>query len=94
MEKQLLRGAILKLCQEAGAEGIGTKILEISVKRMGYAVKPEDVIETCAYLEGKGFAVLRVIENNVLNIRRELCSITAAGTDLLEGTITVEGIVI
>lgn len=92
-EKQILRGCCLNICEQAEPLGAGTEVIYSALKRMGYAdYTKDDIEEACIYLEKKGLVKLEYVKSEVLNIKRCIAHITPKGTDLLEGTITEEGI--
>ena len=87
-EKQILRGC----CLNIGEQG-GPLVIFSALKRMGYTdYAKSDIEEACVYLEKKGLVKLEYVKSEVLNIKRCIAHITSKGTDLLEGTITEEGI--
>ena len=91
-QKQILRGRILKICHQAEPLGAGTEVITAALKREGYPVSKDEVGEACRYLAGKKLVEIEKIENKVLNISRDIAHITARGTDVLDGTIPIEGI--
>jgi hypothetical protein len=62
------------------------------MKRYGYAASEDDIHACCNYLAGKGLITMQKIENKVLGISRDIAHITPEGTDVLEGTVTIDGI--
>ena len=91
-QKQILRGRILRICNQAEPLGAGTEVITAALKREGYPVSKDEVGEACRYLEKKELVEIEKIENKILNISRDIAHITAQGTDVLEGTQPVEGI--
>lgn len=92
-EKHVLRGYCLKICEQAEPLGAGTEVIYSALKKSGYSdYEKADIEEACSYLEKKGFVQLEHVKNDVLKIKRCIAHITAKGTDLLEGTITEEGV--
>ena len=91
-EKQILRGYCLKICDQAEPLGAGIEVIHSALKKSGVIYEKADVLEACRYLEKKNLIVLQHIENKILGIERFIAHITAKGTDVLEGTLSAEGI--
>lgn len=92
MEKQVLRGMILKISNAAEPLGAGTDIIQSAIKQYGYSVSKEDILIGCKYLQGKGLVIVKNVSNEVLGISRDIVHITSKGIDVLEGTVITEGI--
>ena len=92
MEKQLLRGLALRFAHLAGSVGAGTDVIKALLKQDGFNLNIGDIQEACGYLEGKGLIRMEHPGNAVLKINRDISYITPKGVDVLEGTVTVEGI--
>lgn len=92
MERMILRGDILKICEIAQPLGATEEVLHGALRREGYACAITDVRDACSYLQGKGLVMVEQLQNDVLQISRAVVKITPQGIDLLEGTAAVEGI--
>jgi hypothetical protein len=83
-KKEIMRKELLDLCAAAGETGIGTKVLRISAAQIGL---DENAVEKeLYYLQEKGLIRKDHVENKRLGISRDICFITAAGMDYLDGT--------
>lgn len=83
--KGVVREEMLSICSMAGIGGADTKVIRAMVKKNGYDVSEEDIDRHAKYLEEKGLVSVRNVSNERLGIRRTVVSITALGTDYLEG---------
>ncbi len=90
--KQVLRGEVLNIVCGAEPYGAGTETIHAFLKKKGYAVDKDGIAALCNYLAGKGLIKIERAENKVLDIKRDIAQITPEGVDVLEGTVTVEGI--
>lgn len=84
-EKEVIRAEILGTCRMAGQGGADTRVLKAVLKKAGYELDEETVKEQAHYLELKGLAAVRDINNSRLGISRTLVSVTALGIDYIEG---------
>ena len=84
-EKEVIRQEILSTCSMAAPGGADTKVLRSTVKHLGYELTEEEVLKQVDYLQQKGLVSTREIGNIRLGICRTVVSITALGTDYLEG---------
>ena len=91
-DKQLLRGLVLNICQVTGSMGAGLDLIYTALKKEGYVYTKEAIEAACSYLQGRNFITVSEVKNEVLGIHKIIAKITPDGTDLLEGTITAEGI--
>lgn len=92
-QKGVVREEMLSICGMAGIGGADTKVIRAMAKKNGYDISEEDIIRHARYLEEKGLVSVREIGNERLGIRRTVVSITALGTDHLEGsTADIPGI--
>jgi len=76
------------------ADGADTKLIEVSLRRYGYCYSEEEISDACIYLKDKGLIQTKKVENTALKINRAIASLTPLGIDVLEGTTTIEGIVV
>lgn len=90
--KQVLRGLILEICEKAEPLGAGLEVIQSALKKAGADYSREDIEAACAYLEGKGFVILKTEGNEALRITRCIARITAVGIDFIEGSINESGI--
>lgn len=89
----IIREEILNICSMAGIGGADTKVIRAMVKKNGYDVSEEDIVRHAKYLKEKGLVSVRDVGNERLGIKRTVVSITAPGTDYLEGsTADIPGI--
>lgn len=92
-QKQVLRGYVLKIADQAEPLGAGIEVIHGALKKEGFTeYSRADIAEAGNYLKKKDLVTLNNVKNDVLHIQRCVVKITAKGTDLLEGTITEEGI--
>ncbi|MGL4790983.1 MAG: hypothetical protein ACRCW1_06180 [Anaerotignaceae bacterium] len=91
-EKQLLRGYVLKIAEQAQPFGAGVEIIHSTLTKKGFQYSKKNIVEACNYLQQKGLVDFKEVKNDVLGIQRSIAKINAKGIDLLEGTIVEEGI--
>lgn len=92
-QKQVLRGYVLRIADQAEPLGAGIEVIHGALKKEGFAEYSKDNIKDASiYLEKKGLVSLTNIKNEVLHIERCVVKITAKGIDIMEGTITEDGI--
>lgn len=91
VEKQLIRKAVLEICDQAGDNGASMQLIQSAVRKTGMEISEKDAEQATYYLEDKQLLKVKNVDNKVLGIHRTIAFITAKGMDLLEGTITVEG---
>ena len=92
VQKQILRGRILTICEKAQPYGAGLEMLDVTLKKEGFCYEMQDIRQACYYLEQKGLISMTTVKNVVLKISRNISMITARGIDFLEGSIEEEGI--
>ena len=92
VQKQILRGRILTICEKAQPYGAGLEMIDVALKKEGFCYAMQDIKEACYYLEQKGLVSITTVKNVVLEISRNISRITAKGIDFLEGSIDEEGI--
>lgn len=86
-EKELIRQEILSMCSMTAPAGANSRVLQISLKKSGYDLTEDAVLQQAQYLKEKGLVDVKKVENRTLGINRSIVSITAAGTDFLEGNL-------
>ena len=92
---KILRGLALRIANEANAAGgAGVVLISAVLKQHGYNLEQEKVLGMCKYLQDKGLVNLETIGNDSLKIHRVIAHITAKGIDVLEGTETIDGIIL
>ena len=91
-EKQILRGQLLELLQEAGTDGANLKVIGMAMQKAGYKANAETLKESLYYLEKKGCVWIAKCQNRALGIDMDVFIITPDGIDVLEGTMEMPGI--
>lgn len=81
--KEAMRKEILSLCQEAAPLGCSKEVLRAALSKIGIDASGLD--READYLQGKGLLHIEPVGNPRLGIQREVCRITPAGTDYLDG---------
>lgn len=94
IEKQVLRGRILNICEKAQPYGAGFEMIEGALKKEGFFYEKKDITEACSYLQQKKLISIKTVKNTVFEISRNISMITAKGIDFLEGSIIEDGIVL
>lgn len=84
-EKEVIRVEILEMLSLTGEAGAGEKVLQAALKKAGYELSGEEILQQLSYLKEKGLVRTVEVKNPRLGIRRTVAYITAAGTDYLEG---------
>ena len=84
-EKEVIRMEILEMLSLTGDAGAGEKVLQAALKKAGYELSGEEILQQLSYLKEKGLVRTVEVKNPRLGIRRTVAYITAAGTDYLEG---------
>lgn len=84
-EKEIARLEIMELCRMAAPEGVNAKIIRASLKKSGYDMSEEEILQQADYLHQKGLLSVVRVTNRMLGIRRDVIKITAAGIDYMEG---------
>ena len=92
MEKMVLRGNVLRICEAAQPLGAGLEVIQGALKREGWQASAEEIRRACGYLQGKGLLELEEIRNDALGIRRTLAKITPLGADVLDGNAAADGV--
>jgi len=90
--EKILRGLILEICEQSGATGASIELIQVALKYHIQSITKEEVLNTCKYLEGKNLITMNHTENERLKISRDIVYLSSKGQDLLDGTITVDGI--
>jgi hypothetical protein len=72
--------------------GAAAELIQRMRGSIGMKVNIADVEDAFEYLSGKGLVTVKKRENKAFNTRMPIAYITPLGTDVLEGTVTVEGI--
>ena len=93
-QKQMLRGSILRICNELPATGAGTPLMLSILKQKGSAATADDIADACYYLQCKGLITLKNFKSDTLQTERDIAYITANGIDVLDGTTEIDGITI
>ena len=93
-KEQIVRGLIIKLLEQTGSEGGSLELLQIALKQTGHELTTDKLLKTLTYLADKGLVRTETVENKVLGIKRHITKLTAKATDLLEGTIIIDGIIL
>jgi len=90
---RILRGAILHLLQEQGGEPLNSDVLLGTLDRLHYRITAVKLAAELAYLRDRGYVDYEELKVRELpRVRIVRVRITAKGTDLLEGTVTDEGV--
>ena len=84
-EKEIARLEIMELCRMAAPEGVNAKIIRASLKKSGYDMSEEEILQQADYLHQKGLLSVVSVTNRMLGICRDVIKITAAGIDYMEG---------
>lgn len=84
-EKEVIRVEMLEMLSLTGEAGAGEKVLQAALKKAGYELSGEEILQQLFYLKEKGLVRTVEVKNPRLGIRRTVAYITAAGTDYLEG---------
>lgn len=92
-QKQLLRGKILKLCDELQSTGAGVTLMLSIFRQQGERCSENDITDACRYLHDKGLINFKNYKSDSLNIKRDIAYITSDGVDVLEGTISASGVI-
>lgn len=92
IEKQVLRGLVLGISNQAEPLGAGVDIIQSTLKQHGYNLIKDEILTACNYLQGKGLVRMEHVENEVLKLSRDIAHITPKGVDVLEGTEKIDGI--
>jgi hypothetical protein len=90
--KQVLRGAVLRICEQTRETGAGVQLLEVILRKLKISATQQDVTDACHYLQGRGLIRFESFSNKALNIRRDIAFITSAGIDALESDKPVDGV--
>lgn len=91
-KKELTRHYILCTLEEAGPDGISTKIVKSILSKNGVDISNDQLDKEIGYLTNKGLTHVKKLENKALNINRSIVSITALGQDFLDGLVLEKGI--
>lgn len=86
--KRRLRGEILALARRLGIGGISVEGIEKIYERAGEHRLADQVGEALLYLTDKGYIMIHRERDIFSDVERRLITITAAGIDLLDRTIT------
>lgn len=94
VEKQVLRGLVLRITEAAEPLGAGTEVILAAIRQYGYSASKDDIAECCNYLQGKELVKVERVGNTVLGLSRDIAHITPKGVDALEGTEQIDGVVL
>lgn len=84
--KEIFRKEIMQLCSQAAPIGCSMEVLNAALAHSGQAGRGE-LLRQVDYLEQKGMVTVKEVGNSRLGISRKIVSITADGTDYLEGSM-------
>ena len=90
--KHIQRGIALRLVAETEATGASVQLTEIFLKQSGYVLEKHEIMGIYRYLEGKGLIKLSGTDSSNIHISRVIAKITPKGTDVLDGTVKIDGI--
>ena len=90
--KEVLRREILELCSSAAPVGCSVDVLVAAFAHKDEGNK-EELERQIDYLEAKGLVSVKEVGNKQLGMSKKVVTITAQGTDFLEGnTGSITGI--
>ncbi|GHU54798.1 hypothetical protein AGMMS49975_15700 [Clostridia bacterium] len=92
--RQILRGYCLQIIQVSEPYGLGADVIKSASDKTNLATSKDEIISACNYLKDKGLVQTKNISNKQLGIECDILHLTPHGTDVLEGTAVVDGIVI
>jgi hypothetical protein len=88
----MIRVYALRTAAETRQIGAAAEVVQRMLVKSGIKAGVADVEDAFEYLSGKGLVAVKKYENKRLDVRMHVAYITPLGTDVLEGTVIVEGI--
>ena len=89
--KHIQRGIALRLVAETEDTGASVQLTQTFLRQCGYALEKDVIMGIYRYFEDKGLIKLYGTDGNNVHISRVIAKITSKGTDVLDGTVKIDG---
>ena len=91
LERKVLRGDILKICRDNGTgKSLGGLVLQKTLEYASYELSDEQALNECRYLADRGYLSISYPEASGVTLYH--VTITSIGVDVVEKTLTDDGV--